>query len=135
MKYLVTIGDRAGFMNYVFGADSIIANWPELCLARDAGGGLNIRKYPNGMYYILDEGDDPVMAWGFFSKEELRDLEVDSDVRFMSNAVWPECDGVTTEGPYSMSMACDICDMFTDQGWRGDGKIKPLTTWVEPIDD
>lgn len=139
-RYIVTIADMPGFMAHVFGADTMIANWPELGLATNDGGGVSIRKYPDGMYYILDEGDNPVSVCGFFGKEELRYLEFDADVKFTSNAGWPQCtykagDDVTTDGPHTMAGARAVCDLLAKDGWGGEGKIKPLNTWVEPIDD
>ena len=137
-RYIVRIGDMLGFMNKVFGADIMLENWPELGLAEDDGGGVSIRKYPDGMYYILDEGEHPVSASAFFDRTELRYLKFDDDVQFTSNAAWPLCtyshdNDVTTDGPQSMETACVICDMLSKDGWGGEGTIKPLVTWVEPI--
>ena len=137
MRNIVSIGDMIGFRANVFGAEDLLKHWPEL---RDSG--VTIRREPNGMYYILDEGEGVESDCGFFTGEELKYLKFDKDVPFRSYAEWPPGtlngynNDVSTDdhhGPDPHRMAVAVCAGLERDGFGGEGKIKPLTTWIEPI--
>lgn len=67
---IVTIKDKRGFMNNVFGADSFLEHWPELETS-----GVTVRQ-EHGLYYILDEGDNVVNNTAFFAPDEMQYLEI-----------------------------------------------------------
>ena len=134
MEYVVTTGK--GFFQHVFGADSFAEHWPEII-----DSGVTIKQYPDGFWYILDEGK-AVNETAFFSDEELKYLSFDKDVPFRSCAEWPpgtisgQGDNISTDdhyGPDPHGMAVAVCAGLEREGFGGQGEIMPLNTWIEPL--
>jgi len=65
----VKIKDYSGFCSSVFGADSLLASFPEL-----RSFGVDVEQMFGGFYYIMKNGR-AVSDSAFFSEEEMRFLE------------------------------------------------------------